>query len=169
MMLAMVCAVGILLGAGIAVSSRVLSSMSSPAGAGSLTAHTATADFRVEKLNDVGPGLPLYPHAVLLLPGTEGGEATPQKPHVQLQTTGYYTEDMRDLVDSWYLQHLGTEFVRHKVGDPQAPDELSEVTVPSDSVVFVGKRGDQVRLVTLTSNSSGTRITLVRFAKRQAE
>jgi hypothetical protein len=169
MMVALVCAVGIILGVAFHLSSRLLFSMAPPSGADSLTAHTRTADFRVEKLNDIGPGLPLYPHAVLLLPGTNAGEAMPQKPRVRLQTTTYYTEDIRELVDSWYLQHLGAEFVRHSAGDPQAPGELTDVAVPADSIVFIGKRGDQVRMVTLTSNSSGTTITQVRFTKRQGE
>ncbi|HXN51908.1 MAG TPA: hypothetical protein VN943_08230 [Candidatus Acidoferrum sp.] len=169
MMVAVVSAVVILVGAGVFASSRVISSMASRAGAENLTVHTPTADFRVEQLNDIGPGLPLYPRAVLLLPGTIVDETMPQSTHARLQTTAYYTDDTRDLADSWYLQHLSAEFARHKVGDPQPPDELSEVIVPVDSVVFVGKRGDQVRMVTLTSNSSGTRITLVRFTKRQAE
>jgi hypothetical protein len=169
MMVALFCAIGIILGVAIHFSSRLLSSMGTRSGSDNLTVHTPTADFRVEKLNDIGPALPLYPHAVLLLPGTNAGEAMPQRRHAQLQTTTYYTEDTRELVDSWYLQHLGSEFVRQNVGDPQAPDELTEVAVPTDSVVFIGKRGDQVRMVTLTSNSSGTRITQVRFTKRQAE
>jgi hypothetical protein len=158
-----------LLGGGIFVSSRVLSSMGARAGADTLTAHTPTGDFRVEKLNDIGPGLPLYPRAALLVPGTNAGEPLPKGPHAQVQTTTYYTEDTRDLVDSWYLQHLGPEFVRHKAGDPQPPAELSEVPVPADSIAFAGKRGEQVRIVSLTSNSSGTRIMLLRFVKHQAE
>jgi hypothetical protein len=159
----------VLLGGGIFVSSRVLSSMGTPAGAGTLTAHTPTGDFRVEKLNDIGPGLPLYPRAVLLLPGTNAGEPLLKGPHAQVQTTTYYSEDTRDLVDSWYIQHLGAEFVRHRVGDPQAPDELNELPVPADSIAFAGRRGEQVRIVSLTSNSTGTRIVLLRFAKHQAE
>jgi hypothetical protein len=159
----------ILLGGGIFVSSRVLSSMGTRAGADTITAHTPTGDFRVEKLSEIGPGLPLYPRAALLLPGTNADEPLSKGPHVRLQTTTYYTEDTRDLVDSWYLQHLGPEFVRHKAGDPQPPEELSEVPVPTDSIAFAGKRGEQVRIVSLTSNSSGTRIMLLRFAKHQAE
>lgn len=169
MMVAIVCAMGILFGAGILLSSRVLSSMATPAGADKVTVHTPIADLRFEKPNEIGPGLPLYPRAVLLLPGTNSGEAMPQARHAQSQMTTYYTEDVPPLVDSWYLQHLSAEFVRHKFGEPEAPAELGEVSSPIDSVAFLAKRGDQVRMVTLTSNSSGTRITLVRFTKRQGE
>jgi hypothetical protein len=159
----------ILLGGGIFVSSRVLSSMRSPAGAGAVTAHTPTGDFRVEQLKDIGPGLPLYPRAILLVPGGSAGAALPQGPHSQLQTTTYYTDDTRESVDSWYLQHLGAEFVRHKIGDPHPPEELSDLPVPTDSIAFAGRRGEQVRVVSLVSNSSGTQIMLVRFVKHQAE
>ena len=169
MMVAVVCVIVVLLGAGIFASSRVISSISAPAGSGNLTAHTPSTDFRVQHVNDVGPGLPLYPHAVLLLPGTNGAEAAPQKSNPSLQTTTYYTEDTRDLVDSWYLQHLNSEFVRHTPGDAQTPPDLNEVTVPPDSIVFFGKRGNQIRMAILSPNSSGTKITLLRFTNRPAE
>jgi hypothetical protein len=142
--------------------------MSRPVGASSLTAHTPTADFLVEQPTEVGPGLPLYPHAVLFLPGASD-EPILQKPHAHLQTTTYYTDDTRGLVESWYLQHLSPEFVRYKDGDPQVPEELNEMTVPDDSIVFVGKRGNQVRMATLTTNSAGTKITLLRFTKNQSK
>jgi hypothetical protein len=169
MMVALVCAMGILFGAGILVSSQVLSSMARPAGADNLTMHTPVADLRVEKRNEIGPGLPVYPHAALLLAGTNTAEALPHAKHSQSQITTYYTDDVPPLVESWYLQHLSSEFVRHTVGEPQAPPELDEVTAPIDSIAFLGERGDQIRLVTLTSNASGTRITLVRLTKPQAE
>lgn len=169
MMAALVCAMGILFGAGILISSRVLSSMAPPPGSNSLTAHTPTADLRVEDRNEIGPGLPLYPRAALLLSGANTGEALPHAKHAGSQMTTYYTEDVPPLVDDWYLQHLSGEFVRHKVGEPQSPAELDEISAPIDSVAFLGRRGNQVRMVTLTSNSTGTRITLVRFGKPSAE
>ena len=169
MMLALVCALGILFGAGILVSSRVLSSMAPPVGADKLTVRTPIADLRVEKPNEIGPGLPLYPHAALLLSGGNTAEGLPRPKHAQSQMTVYYTEDVSLLVDSWYLQHLGSEFVRHTVGEPQSPAEMDEVPAPIDSIVFLGKRSAQIRMVTLTSNSTGTRITLVRFTKPPAE
>lgn len=169
MTVAFVCAMGILFGTGILVSSQVLSSMARPAGADNLTMHTPAADLRMEKRNEIGPGLPVYPHAALLLAGANTGEALPHAKHPQSQITTYYTDDVPQLVESWYLQHLGSEFVRHTVGEPQAPPELDEVAVPIDSIAFLGQRGDQIRLVTLTSNANGTRIILVRLAKPQAE
>lgn len=169
MMVALVCALGILFGVGIDLSSRVLSSMARPAGANNLTVHTPIADLRVEKPNEIGPGLPLYPHAALLLSGTNTAGALPHPKHAQSQMTTYYTDDVPPLVDSWYLQHLSGEFARHQVGEPQAPPEVDEVPAPIDSIVFLGQRGDQIRMVTLTSNSTGTRITLVRFTKSPTE
>jgi hypothetical protein len=167
--LAAICAMGILFGAGILVSSRVLSSMTPPPGPHNLTVHTPVADLRIEKRNEVGPGLPLYPHAALLVAGTSTSEALPTAKHPRSELTTYYTDDVPPLVDSWYLQHLGSEFVRHQVGEPGAPPELDEVRATTDSIAFLGQRGDQVRIVTLASNSTGTSITFVRFTKRPAE
>jgi hypothetical protein len=167
-MVAAICAMALLFGAGILVSARVFSSMAAPKGGSSLTVHTRTADLRLEKPSEVGPGLPLYPHASLLLSGTNTGAVLPHAKHADSQLTNYYTEDVPPLVDSWYLQHLGSEFVRHTVGEAQAPRELDEVSASSDSISFLGKRGDQVRVVTLTSNSAGTIITLLRFTSAPA-
>jgi hypothetical protein len=143
--------------------------MTRPAGADNLTAHTPKADLRLEKPNEIGPGLPLYPHSALILSETNAGEALPHAKHAQTQMTTYYTGDVPPLVDSWYLQHLSGEFIRYTVGRPTAPPELDEISPPVDSIAFLGKRGDQVRMVTLASNDAGTRITLVRFMKPQAE
>ena len=169
MMAAVVGAMLVLFGAGIVVTSRVFSSMVNPPGGNTLTMHTPRADLRVEKPNETGPGLPLYPRAVLLVLGANFGQAMPRAKHAQSQMTTYYTEDVPPLVESWYLQHLSAEFARHTIGESQGPAELDEIPAPVDSVAFLGMRGDQVRMVTLTSASTGTRITLVRFANPPAE
>ena len=111
-MVAAVCAMAVLFGAGVLASSRVLSSMVRPSGSDNLTVHTRAADLRLEKPNEIGPGLPLYPHAALLLSETNTGEPLPHAKHAQSQMTTYYTGDVPPLVDSWYLQHLSGEFVR---------------------------------------------------------
>ena len=167
-MIALFCGLGVLLGGGFFVASRVLPSMAFRAEGEKLTARTPIGDLRVEKVNEVGPGLPIYPNASLVLPGHDTLAPAPKTSLAEVQTTTYHTNDIREIVDSWYVEHLGPEFVRRDAGNSVFSDAIRGAHISDDNIAFVAERGDQVRIVALTPDPIGTKITLLRFSKRNS-
>lgn len=80
-----------------------------------------------------------------------------------MKTATYHTNDPREMVDHWYAQHLGPDFLRHDAAKP-VPEALRQMYVPANDITFVGERGSQVRVVDLGEDSTGTKITLQRGA-----
>jgi hypothetical protein len=168
MMAAMFCGFGILLGGGLLMASRVIHSLQLRAEGNKSTVHTPLGDYRVEKAQEVGPGLPVYPQASLVIPS--GGPlhlpASDNQP--QVVTSTYHTNSSREYVANWYVGHLSPEFVRQDPGPKNLPEAFHESQIAEADVIFVGERGDQVRLVCLTAEDLGTKITLLRSAKQPA-
>ena len=168
MMAAMFCGFGILLGGGLLMASRVIHSLQIRAEGDKTTVRTPLGDFRVEKAQEVGPGLPVYPQASLVLPG--GGPLhLPKDNQPQVVASTYHTNSSREYVANWYLGHLSPEFVRQDPGPKTLPQAFQESPITEADVVFVGERGDQVRLVCLTAEDLGTKITLLRSAKQPSQ
>src|ERR1700674_3591767 len=67
MMIALTCGFGVLLGGGLLMASRVINALGIRAGSDKTTVRTPLGEFRVEKAKEVGPGLPVYPAAALVL------------------------------------------------------------------------------------------------------
>ena len=127
---------------------------------------TPLGDYRVEKAKEVGPGLPVYPQASLVLPGGGGSVHLPANVNQhQVLTSTYHTNSSREYVANWYLGHLSAEFVRQDPGPKALPEAFQQSPITEADVIFVGERGDQVRLVCLTTEDLGTKITLLRSAK----
>src|SRR5947208_9075830 len=70
MMLAMTCGFSILLGGALLMTSRVINALGLRAGSDKTTVRTPLGEFRLEKAKEVGPGLPVYPAATLVLAGS---------------------------------------------------------------------------------------------------
>lgn len=83
----------------------------------------------------------------------------------QIGVTNY----IREIVEGWYLGHLGAEFVRHDAGDKVFPGAFREARISDDYVTFVGERSEQVRIAAMAPDSTGTTITLVRFSKHAGQ
>jgi hypothetical protein len=166
MMTALFLGLGALLGGAFYTASRILSVIQVPAGGDSPAVHTAGGDFRVQRPNVVGPGLPIYPGAQLVLPSENTG-SNGYEP--RLETATYHTNDLRALVDSWYLEHLSADFVRHDAGIEPVPEPLRAAHISRGDVAFLGERGNQIRMVVLVEDSSGTRITLERTSRRESK
>jgi hypothetical protein len=169
MMIALFAGVAILLGGGMFMASRILHSMELRVAGDKKTIRTPIGDFRTEKPSDVGPVLPVFPGAALVLPGDDAlAAALRNRTHAQVLTTTYHTSGSRDSVANWYAEHLGAEFTQHSgTADLQLPEIFKDAAIGSTDVVFQGERAGQLKLVALVDDGGGTRITLARFDRRQ--
>jgi hypothetical protein len=163
MMIALFTGLGILLGGGLFVASRVLRTMGLTAASAKDTIRTPGGTFRLEKETEVGPGLPIYPRSSLVVPDDETAAAAVRQAQSGIETSLYHTTDLRDYVDTWYTGHLSPEYTRHNPGDKTYPEALSEARVSDQDITFVAEREQMVRIVALSQDSGGTKISLIRF------
>jgi hypothetical protein len=169
MMLAFFAGLSILLGGGFFLASRIMRTVGLSASMNKDTVRTPIGSFRMEKESAVGPGLPLYPHASLILPGEEASAEAIQNAKRGMDSVNYHSPDLRDSVDNWYSKHLGPEFKRHDAGETPLPDIFRDVRVSDNDIAFVAERGQQVRIVALSLDATGTKISLIRFDKPAAQ
>jgi len=169
MMAAMFCGFAILLSAGLLMTSRVIHALQLHSESDKTIVRTPLGDYRVEKAQEVGPGLPVYPQATLVLPGGEPVHPPANVNHPQVVTSTYHTNSSREYVANWYLGHLSPEFVRQDPGPKNLPEAFQESPITEADIIFVGERGEQVRLVCLTTDDMGTKISLLRSAKQQSQ
>jgi hypothetical protein len=167
MMIAMTCGFGILLSAGMVMTSRVIRAMQLRSGSDKSTVRTPIGDFRFEKAKDVGPSLPIYPEAALVLPGAGPVQVARDDNSTQVVSSMYHTNASREFVASWYAEHLTGEFTRQDNGPKKLPEVFQKSHIADDDVTFLGERGDQVRLVSLSADDTGTKITLLRSISQQ--
>jgi len=161
MMVAITCGFCVLLDAGFLMASRVIGALGLRAGSDKTTVRTPLGEFRVEKAREVGPGLPVYPAATLVLPG--GPVHLPSNDdQPQVVSSIYHTNSSREYVANWYGEHLSPEFRREDNGPKQLPDAFHDAHISDEDIAFVGERGDQVRVVALAIDEMGTKITLLR-------
>jgi hypothetical protein len=162
MMIAMTCGFCVLLGGGLLMASRVINALGVRAGSDKTTVRTPLGEFRFEKAKEVGPGLPVYPAATLVLPGSAAAQLPLNDDQPQVIASTYHTNSSREYVANWYLEHLSPEFARQDAGPKNLPEVLHESHISDDDIIFVGERGDQVRVVALAFDDMGTKITLLR-------
>jgi hypothetical protein len=165
MMIAMTCGFCILLGGGLLMASRVINALGLRASSDKGTVHSPLGDYRLEKASAVGPGLPVYPQSTLVLPGAEAAHVPAANDQPQVVSSTYHSNASREFVVNWYLEHLSPEFARQDSGTKNLPAAFQYSRISDDDVTFLGERGDQVRLVALAQEDTGTKITLLRFSK----
>jgi hypothetical protein len=165
MMIAMTCGFCILFGGGMLMASRVINALSLRAGSDKGTVRSPIGDYRLEKASAVGPGLPVYPQSTLVLPGAEAARIAAAANQPQVVSSTYHANASREFVVNWYLEHLSSEFARQESGTKNLPAAFQNSRISEDDVTFLGERGDQVRLVALAQDDTGTKITLFRFSK----
>jgi hypothetical protein len=168
MMIAMTCGFCILLGGALLMTSRVINALGLRAGSDKTTVRTPLGEFRVEKAREVGPGLPVYPAATLVLPGSAGVHLPLDDDRPQVIASTYHTNSSREYVANWYLEHLSPEFARQDSGPKKLPQAFRDSRISDDDIAFVGERGDQVRAVSLSTEDTGTKITLLRSFTKSA-
>jgi hypothetical protein len=165
MMIALFAGLAVLLGGGMLLAKRVLRSMGLAAAGSKDTVHTPIGSFRLEKEAQVGPGLPLYPRASLIVPGENDAANAVKEAQSGLEVSTYHTNDVREFVDSWYQSHLSPEYTRHDAEDRPLPEEFRIAHVPDDDIAFVAKREQMLRIVALSADSGGTKISLIKYNK----
>lgn len=148
------------------MASRVIQAMQLRSGSDKSTVRTPLGDFRLEKAKQVGPGLPVYPQSDLVLPGSDSAHVSLNDDAVQVLSSIYHTKASREFVVDWYMQHLSPEFTRQDSGPKKLPEVFRNSHITDEDIAFVGERGDQVRIVSLSTEDTGTKITLLRAANQ---
>lgn len=164
MMIAMTCGFCALLSGGMFLASRVIQAMQLRVGSDKTTVRTPLGQYRMEKAEQVGPGLPVYPQSSLVLPGVDSSRISLSESSSQVLSSTYHSGISREAVAIWYAEHLSQEFARQDYGPKTIPEVFHNSHILDDDVIFVGERGDQVRIVSLSNDTTGTKITLLRAA-----
>jgi hypothetical protein len=165
MMIGLFTGLAILLAGGLFLASRVVRSLGLSAASAKDTVRTPGGSFRLEKETEVGPGLPVYPRSSLVVPDDDEAAAAIKQAQSGIETSTYHTTDMRDFVDEWYSKHLSPEFTRRDAGAKPGPAIFSDTRVSDSDISFVAEREQMVRVVALSLDSGGTKISLIRFSK----
>jgi hypothetical protein len=153
---------GVLLGGGLFMASHLVRSLGLAAATGKNTLRTPSGGFRMEKENQIGPGLPVYPRSSLEVPGNDATSQILQDAKDGLATVTYVSTDDRDAVEAWYVEHLSPEYTRHAADEQPFAAPFQDVHVSAGDIAFLAERGDQIRVVDLTTDAAGTTIHLVR-------
>lgn len=169
MMIGLFTGLAILLAGGLFLASRVVRSMGLSASSARDTVRTPGGSFRMEKETDIGPGLPLYPRSSLVVPDDDAAAAAIKQAQNGIQTSTYHTTDARNFVDEWYSKHLSPEFTRRDAGDRPVPAIFTDSRVSDNDIAFVAEREQMIRIVALSLDSGGTKISLIRFSKAAAQ
>jgi hypothetical protein len=162
MMVALFAGFGVLLGGGLFMASHLVRSLGLAAATGKNTLRTPAGGFRMEKEDQIGPGLPVYPRSALELPSNDSTGKELQDAKEGVATVTYRSPDDRAAVEDWYAQHLSAEFTRHASAEQPFSVPFQDVHVADGDIAFLAARGDNIRIVTLSADPTGTKIYLVR-------
>jgi hypothetical protein len=165
MMVAFFAGLAVLLAAGLFVASRAVRSMGLSAASAMDSIKTPGGTFRLEQEGQVGPGLPVYPRASLIVPDDETAAAAIKQAQKGIEVSAYQSSDTRDYIDGWYSKHLSPEFTRHDPGEKLDGSFFADAHISDSDVVFLAQRDEKVRVVALSVDASGTKISLIRFNK----
>lgn len=160
---------GVMLVGSFFTAKRVLSSMSVGAMLGSRNNMAMPhGKLRLERPNQAGPGLPVYPSSSLEMPDNSAVSDEIRDAQTGVEISKYHSTDARATIDFWYRDHLGPEFVRHEAGEQPRPDIFRESHVADTDIAFVAQRRGQTRIIALSMDENGTTISLVRMGQADA-
>jgi hypothetical protein len=168
MMISLYTGLALLLAGGLFVASKVVRSMGLTAANAVNTVRTSGGSLRLEKEGEIGPGLPVYPRSSLVVPDDSTTATAVKQAQNGIETSTYHTTDTRDFVDEWYGKHLSGEFTRRDANDKPQPAIFADATVSGNEIAFVAEREQMVRVVGLSMDSGGTKISLIRLSKSPA-
>ena len=159
----------ILLFGGLFLAGRVVRSISISNSVGSGTMKTASGGLKVEREKEVGPGIPMYPHSSLIIPGERDAAQAARDAENNVTRVLYHSPDPLGIVDGWYQEHLQNIFQRRDAGQLPLPDYFRELRLSGDDVTFLAEKDAHTRVIALTMEDNGTLITLIRIEKPAAE
>jgi hypothetical protein len=165
MMISLYTGLALLLAGGLFVASKVVRSMGLTAANAVNTVRTSGGSLRLEKEGEIGPGLPVYPRSSLVVPDDSTAALAVKQAQNGIEASTYHTTDTRDFVDEWYGKHLSGEFTRRDAGDKPLPAIFADATVSGNDIAFVAERDQMLRVVALSMDSGGTKISLIRLSK----
>src|SRR5215813_7069572 len=99
-----------LLGVGFLLVNRVIHTVGLSASGNANTVRTSNGSYTLERPDQIGPALPVYPRATLELPAVSDTAAAIKEAQAGMTVSTYHTTDARDFVETWYSQHLNPEF-----------------------------------------------------------
>ncbi|HME12562.1 MAG TPA: hypothetical protein VKF79_06870 [Candidatus Acidoferrum sp.] len=170
MMVALTAGLGVMLGGGLFIANTLLHSMTLAVATGNKnTVRTPIGSFRLQKQDQIGPGLPVYPRASMQMPGSDSAGQIIQDAQDGITAVTYYSADDRDAIDNWYAQHLSTEFSRHDASERPLPEAFRAVRVTDGDITFLAARGNNIRALTLSQEANGTRICLMQIHAKSSE
>jgi hypothetical protein len=163
MMIALFSGLGVMIAGGIVMANRLVGNFGLAAASNKGTIRTPAGSFRLEKEDETGPTLPIYPNAMLVLPDQKSAALAIQERKQGISSVTYQTHDTRATVDLWYQQNLGPEFARKDSGDKPLPEVFRNAHLADSDIAFIAERGRQVRVVALSMDATGTSVSLLRF------
>jgi hypothetical protein len=154
-----------LLGVGFLLVNRVINTVGLSASGNANTVRTSSGSYTLEKLDQIGPALPVYPRGTLELPAVSDTPAALKQAQAGITVSTYHTTDARDFVESWYGQHLNPEFKVRDTESKTATEILRAASVSEKDKAFIAERGSRTRVVVLSEDEGGTKILLIRADK----
>lgn len=168
MTLALFAGFGVLLGGGLFMASHLVHSLGLAAATGKNTLRTPEGGFRMERTGEVGPGLPVYPNTSLELPANDDTVKVLQDARNGVAVVTYRSTDDRSVVEDWYVQHLGAEYTRHSGSEQPFAEPFQDVHVAEGDIAFLAVRNENIRVVELSTDATGTTIHLLRMRAAEA-
>ncbi len=166
MMVGFFAGIAVLIGGGFLLVNKVVRSVGLSAASNSQNVvRTPRGTVRLQKQDQVGPGLPVYPRSELELPEASSTATALKEREKGVSVAAYLTSDSRDFVDNWYSQHLSPEFKRRDTGEKPVADIFKDAHVADSDIAFIAERGQQTRIVALSLVETGTKIALIRVDK----
>jgi hypothetical protein len=163
MMIALFGGMAVMLGGGLFMAGRLVRSMGMATTTAKDTVKSPLGSFRMEKADQAGPGLPVYPRSSLELPGDDQAVEAIKDNESGINGVSYHSADSRDSVDEWYAKHLSPQYTRHDPGEKPAPRIFADARLADSEIVFMAEHGPQARLVALSVDPTGTKISLIHF------
>jgi hypothetical protein len=155
---------GVLLTGGLFLAGRVVRSFGIRASLGSTTVQTQQGTYRLEREREVGPAVPMYPHASLVMPDDDAAVQEAKDAQNGIARVTYESEDSRDFIDKWYQDHLPQGFERHDEETPRS-EILIAARVQDTDIAFDATKGGHTRVLVLSETPGGTRISIVRIER----